>query len=88
MRVSALKAVEEWTADMAQQEVGGDETPWLSRSPSAPAPASLQPASQPPLDYFPFTSPRPSVERVMEQLPPYEEARSLVDSYYRYYAWK
>ena len=40
------------------------------------------------IDYFPFASPRPTIERVMAQLPPYDEAQSLVDSYYRYYAWK
>lgn len=75
-------------ADNLQQEVGGDETPWRSRSPSAPAAPPLPSVAVPQLDYFPFASPRPTIEKVLEQLPPYDEAASLVDSYYRYYAWK
>lgn len=52
-----------------------------------PDPPNHHPAP-PSIDYFPFASPRPSIQKVLEQLPPYEEAQELVTSYYKYYAWK
>ena len=57
-----------------QQEVGGDD---ISQS-TKEVPNTVS---------FPFASPRPTLSSVLSRLPPLEEAQSLVDSYFRYYAW-
>jgi hypothetical protein len=35
-----------------------------------------------------FASAHLTMEQTLNELPPLDEARTLIDSYYRYYAWK
>ncbi|KAK9350906.1 hypothetical protein V1523DRAFT_418316 [Lipomyces doorenjongii] len=83
----------EWLKDSETQDVSG--TPTITRAPSPEAPQASAPFRRDRLALdsapiaFPFnaSSVRTSTRDLLLQLPPREEAWTLVESYYRYCAW-
>lgn len=75
-------------ADHQQEADTAEETSWNARNPANTA--AVLPADEPSDDHFtlfPFACPRPTLTVLMSHLPPVDEAQTLVDAYYRYYAW-
>jgi hypothetical protein len=75
-----------------QEEEEGADSPYVSRAPSPVSGEKRGPTAQLErgIDQFPFGSGIgiPSMDELLSRLPTEGLARTLIDSYFRYFAWK
>ncbi|RSH91564.1 hypothetical protein EHS25_009863 [Saitozyma podzolica] len=83
------RAANEWLRDQEEEE--GADSPYVSRAPSPVGGAKRGPNAQLErgTDQFPFGSGVgiPSMDELLSRLPTEGLARTLIDSYFRYFAW-